>query len=50
MQAWEVDSFQTDRKPQEPENGHLSVNALHGQERNLFQLNFNWIRKVGRVQ
>ena len=26
----EVDSFQTDRKPQDPENGHLSVNALHG--------------------
>jgi hypothetical protein len=28
----EVNSFQTDRKPQGPENGHLSVNALHGQE------------------
>ena len=34
-------SFQTDRKPQDPENGHLPVNALHCQESELYQLNFN---------
>ena len=50
VQAREVDSFQTDRKPQDPENGHLSVNALHGQEIELFRLNFNWRRKVDRVR
>ena len=45
-----VDSFQTDRKPQDPENGHLSVNALYGQECELFRLNFNWRQKVDRVR
>ena len=32
------------------ENGHLSFNALHGQESDFFQLNFNWRRKVDRVR
>ena len=50
MQAREVDSFQTDRKPQDPDNGHLSVNALNGQESELFRLIFNWRRKVDRVR
>ena len=44
------ESFQTERKPQYPDNGHLSVNALNGQESELFRLNFDWRRKVDRVR
>ena len=50
MQAWEVDFFQTGRKPQHPENGHLSDVALNGQEKELFRLNLNWGRKIDRVR
>ena len=50
MQAQKVDSLQTDRKPQDPENGHLSVYALYGQESDFFRLNFNEKHKVDRVR
>ena len=33
VHAREVDYFQTERKLQDPENGHLSDNALHGQKK-----------------
>ena len=50
VQARLVDSFQIDRKPKIPENGHQSVNTLHGQESEIFWLKYNWRRKADRVR
>ena len=50
LHAHESDSFQNDRKSQDPENGHLSVNALHGQESKLIRPNLNCRQKEDRVR
>ena len=45
VQAWEVDSFQTNRKPEDQENGQTMLSAKNAN----FFFNFNWRRKVDRL-
>ena len=50
MQLRDLDTFQTDRKQQDPKNGYLTVNAFRCQAKELLRLNLNWRLKDDSVR